>query len=847
MPRAQVVSAQVAGLATNPNPLTAPEGTFTVLENCVANRPGVVENRRGWNLYAATSAAPSALGEYKNTLLVHDGTGLKRDDGAGSLTAYTGSFTAVTGHRMRFLEERKNLYFPTSTGIKRLDGIAGTPAAAGCGKGLDLAISLSVATGVVLPASEFMGLRLTWVKKDSNGRVLESYPTPLYVVENTEVDARNLTILSSIPDDMATGDYYRLYATDAAATASAVGDTCYQVKEGTITSGDSGSGYVTVEYNSAFIDETPLYTNPEEQTIDQGNDIPPYARDLASFKGYTLYAATKQPQEIQIQLTDVDALANTDTITIGGEVYTFSGAENPALGEFLLVTAGDEADDIEATMQSLAKVINRDSALFYANYIYAEDEMPGKVHIWARDVATAAFAITANDTTTGGCFTPVIPASGTTVQSAQDDNPNRLYWSRLDQPDAVPYTNYEDIGSEDHAILRVLPLQSSVVIVKEVGIYLMTGDSPATWSFKPLDPKIRCFAPDSWGVLNNQAVGLSDQGIVRADENGVAIISFDVDSDIRKIFSYSNFGTVTHATCYQSERLYILWCQEASADTYAKLGYVYNFLVGGGQWSGPWRKNIKCSHILRTDDKLYVGKGDESYVLKERKSYTTSSSDYSDESIAITITGVGTTTDADGNTVSTATFTTAYALATMAAGWALTQGSDSATIESLTIVAGTHTATLSEEIPGLATGAAYAEMPITSILRWRPEACNNPHVKKDFTKCHIAFEDDAALHHQVSWHHNIGFSSDHLSDISYYAKTMDADGGWGMGEYGETPLGDEDPSVMPRYTADVPTKYRVSNALSVFYKHATAREHFSILSMALEFRQLGGPGRRKPR
>jgi hypothetical protein len=844
MPKSQVISAQVAGLATNPNPITSPEGTFLALENCVANRPGVVENRRGFNRYATTTAAASALGEYKDTLLVLDGTTLKRDDGTGTLTSYSGTYTAVTSHRMRFLEERKNLYFPTTAGIYRLDGLTGTPTAAGCPKGLDLTLSLNAAGTGLLPATKFLGMRLTWVKKDSNGRVIESYPTPLTVIEGHATDTKNIDYVSTVPAGIAAGDFYRIYATPSVTEADDVGDSPLLIKEVGYTSGTTVSG----TYSETITDETPLYTNPEEQTIDQGNDIPPYARDLASFKGYTLYAATKQSQEIQIQLTDIPAgFANGDTITIGGEVYTAAAAENSGTKSFLLVAAGDMADRVEATMWSLCKIINLGSSLFYANYIYSSDDLPGKVHIWARSIATAAFSVTANDTTTGNCFTPTLPASGTTVTSTCDDNPNRLYWSKLEQPDAVPYTNYEDIGSEDHAILRVLPLQSSTVIVKEVGIYLMSGDSPATWSFKPLDPVIRCFAPDSWGVLNNQATGLSDQGIVRADENGVSIISFEVDTDIKEIFSYSNFATVTHATCYQSERLYILWCQETSADTYAKLGYAYNFLTGGGQWSGPWRKNVKCSHILRNDDKLYLGKGDEYRVIKERKSYLETSSDHSDESIPITVTAISTTTDADGMTVSVVTFTTTYTLETISAGWAFTQGSETATIESITIASGVHTATLSDEITGLTTGSAYAETPITCIVQWRPETCNNPHVMKDFTGLYLMFEDDAALRHQIGFAHNIGFASEHLADVEYYEVEMDTDSGWGLAPWGDSGWGDEDPAPLTKLMASVPTQYRVCAALSVFYKHATAREHFALLSMGLKFRQIGDLTKRQPR
>ena len=114
------------------------------------------------------------------------------------------------------------------------------------------------------------------------------------------------------------------------------------------------------------------------------------------------HVKARQPQTEVIVITGYasieDAVSADDTITIGGETYTFYGSEDIPNKRFQLVTAGDEADDVEATMWSLCRVINRGSTLFYANYIYSEDEAPGKVLVWARSIATAAFSVTASGT-----------------------------------------------------------------------------------------------------------------------------------------------------------------------------------------------------------------------------------------------------------------------------------------------------------------------------------------------------------------------------------------------------------------------------------------------------------------
>lgn len=839
MGKLQIISSKINGLGTNSNPITDPEGSLEVMENSVANRPGIAENRRGMNRYATSTSTVVALGEYNDTLIALDGTALKYDV-AGTLTTLSYSASPPTGHRMRFMEEQKCLYFPTTTGIQRLDALPGTVRPAGCPRGLDLTLALHTGTGAVLPATKFMGYRLTWLIKDANGRPIESYPTPLYIIVGDAAVAKDIDLTSSIPDGIQAGDYYRIYRTDYAALAVDVGDSCYLVQEVGVVAGDITNGYISFADNLSIVDGSNLYSNPNENTIDQGNDPPPYAVDLCTFKGITLYGATKREQILDLHLISLTGIvADTDSITIGSETYTASTAESVANKKFQLFTGGTAADNVEDTTQSLCKIINLASSSYYATYFYDVNEEPGHFTIWGRTLATAQFAVTANDAGCGACFTPVLPTSGTTVQSKADENPNRLCESRVDQPDAVPWNNYDDIGSQNSAIMRVIPLQDSVIIVKEVGIYRLSGDTIDNFSIKPMDPTIRCFAPDSWGVLNNQAVGLSDQGVVRVDENGVAIISFQVDNTIKEIFATPNFQTICHATHYPSERLYILWAPESSIDTYATVGWVYNFLIEGGQWSGPWRKNIGCTHLMRTEDKLYLAKADEYYVLKERKSYVTSFNDYSDESIAVTLSGVTTTTDADGYTVSQATVAYSYAIATFGVGWVIVQGSDAACVETcVNNGGGSYTVTLSENIPGLVNGAATAEMPITSILRWRPQTANNPHVIKDFTSYQFMFEDDGALHHQVGFHHGIGFANNHLSDVLYHSVRQEADRGWGLGLYGEGGWGDDDPSIQAMLRNSVPTNYRKCAALSLLYKHAYAREHFALISMALTYRPL---------
>lgn len=840
---------RIGGLQINDNPLSVPEGSLRYAQNCVNSRPGIVENRRGMKRLITTSNAITSMGEFRDLLHYLDGTTLKRSNAVGVPYSYSGSFAAPAGHRMRFRESTDCVYFTSSSGLKRLDAFTSNPVEAGMPPGLDL--QLAQASGSWFTNNKQVGYRLVWVKYDANNRPIAGAPSHRQVHTNTSGGAIGIQLTSTIPDGILSGDKYRIYRTDLSASQTTdPGDEHFLVIEKTVLAGDITNKYVQYTDDNFFLYDS-LYTNPTEETLSQANENPPQSKDFCMFKGYPHFSNTSQEHYLLLTLISLNNLVvdSGDTVTIAGDVYTFSASEDLPNKKFKLETGlGSLALNIAATAKNLCRCVNRTSTTTYAFYISGINDDPGMMEFRARTFSGASFAITANDANTGADFSPELPTTGTTVSSVNDAKGNRLYHGKRDIPDSVPYLNYDDIGAVDNQILRVLPLQDSMIIAMESGIWRRSGDSPSNYSDKVLDPQIRCLAPDSWVVLNNMAYGLTDQGIVQVSENGIAIVSSPIEVELKKIFSYSNFQTITHATSYPSERLYVFWCQENSSDQHAKIAWVFNFLTQGGEWSGPWRKNISGTHLLRDSDLLYLAKADETYILQERKTYGTSLSDYSDEAIPVTITAAGTAIDDDGDTVSTATVTYSYSLATLAVGWILVQGIASSQIMSCTDNGdGTFSLVMFEQMPGLATGSADVEMPIPSLLQLAPKTGGNPMVKKDFVVVQAVFEDESALFHKFGFHNKIGFKSDILPDVGFYDANLESSIGWGLGEWGEFPWGDEDLRDLPRVRLDVPTQYRISDALTVFYKHEAAREHFAVIGFGISFRQLTDYTTRSPR
>lgn len=205
------------------------------------------------------------------------------------------------------------------------------------------------------------------------------------------------------------------------------------------------------------------------------------------------------------------------------------------------------------------------------------------------------------------------------VFSTDEIKPNRLYYSKPNQPEAVPILNYLDIGAQDKAILRIFPLRDSLMIFKEDGLYRLSGEV-APWNLALFDSTCIITAPDSVSVADNYIYGLSTKGIVSVTEAGVNKIDRDIDDDIARLQTpqFINFQTATWGVGYDSDKSYLLWTVNNLTDEVATIAYVFNNLTGC--WS-TYDKTNTCGIVNSFDDRLYLGAGDVNFIEQERKNF----------------------------------------------------------------------------------------------------------------------------------------------------------------------------------------------------------------------------------
>jgi len=217
--------------------------------------------------------------------------------------------------------------------------------------------------------------------------------------------------------------------------------------------------------------------------------------------------------------------------------------------------------------------------------------------------------------------------------SNNETKPNRVYYSKLSQPEAVPLLNYFDIGASDKQILRIFPLRDSLFVFKEDGLYRISGEV-APFVVGLFDSSCVLIAPDSVSVANNIIYGWTTKGISNVTEAGVTEVSRPIDTAVLKLASknYTNFSTATWGLGYDSDNSYTVYTCENIDDELATTGFRFSNLTN--TWTNIKRSQT-CGVIRALDDRIYTGSGSNNVIDQERKSFDRT--DYADKDFDLTI------------------------------------------------------------------------------------------------------------------------------------------------------------------------------------------------------------------
>lgn len=198
---APVPNCKIAGLFTNGNVnSTVPPGALTQANNVVMRASGCLEPRRGMQTetnHIGSNSTLNALAFYgSGRIAEYTESGNEKlaysTTGGGAWTAYSGTYSPVSSSllRMKFVEANQNLYFNTTSGLKVLTSLSGTPAGVGFVAPLDpwydyVGLDKTPdAAGTWLPVNSAVAYRILFGIKDTNNNLKLGSPGGRIVVTN---------------------------------------------------------------------------------------------------------------------------------------------------------------------------------------------------------------------------------------------------------------------------------------------------------------------------------------------------------------------------------------------------------------------------------------------------------------------------------------------------------------------------------------------------------------------------------------------------------------------------------------------------------------------------------------
>ncbi len=746
-----------------------PSGALSKAKNVNIDKQSIASPRKGYEIQdLGLSDQVESMGDFEGKLILHSGSTLYKsdvDDGAlSNVTAFSGTVEQYNSNIVRFNKQNENLYLNTKTGINKLDSITGTLRGAGAPRGKYLDLSLIAAGTGIIDDGEDRAYRLVWGYKDSNNNLILGAPSERAVIQKDTATPQDVQIVSNLPEEVDSVDwFYQLYRTKVADTGAS-GDEMFLVYEAQVSSTDISNGYVSVD--DITVDAlmgASLYTNDTQEGSSNANLQPPACVDLASYQNHMFYGNTQQKSFLDLTLIGELVVGNTLDIIVGVTTTTLTGvAGTPGANQFVVELGGATTSiNIDATARNLVKAISDYVEGVEAYYTSGDADLPGKMTLQTSNFVDT-FTIQATGTTIGADFSPNIEA---VTSSETDIKPNRVYFSKLQEPEAVPAINFFDVGSSDEAIVALAALRDRLVVIKENSVHRITGTDVYSFSTQLIDNTIQISEIKTVTNLSNRIFALSNQGIV-AISDSVQIVSRRVNDLVDVAFDKC------HATTKETDGLYILTCEKD--DTYYSVVYnTFNILFT--TWELP--QDTLFSYNLNSQLVYSVPKTDtEVNVLVERNS--NSSLDYSDTSSAYTVSDI---------TGGTFTFSDVTGLEV---GMTLTEDGEIGKVTVASVDTDNDTAEVNILVNNInSSGTWTAYNLIDTTIEFWPYLGQGIEVYKDFRELALIFET------QISGTVATRFLTDlnNIEESVSFSSVFDTSG-WGLFGWGEIPWG-EDPDT----------------------------------------------------
>ena len=832
------------GLNTYSDIFSIPEGTFSTASNIVIDQNNLLSPRRGYEILTrdidggglVNTTEGQTLFYFRGRVHLQLSTGkiYFYDDDNDNWVYYGDDnviVKAATETRSRFVAANKNVYATSNQGVQKIDALGGIVRDAGAPQAL-AATESAETTGSIIEGGYSVAYRVVWGYKDANNNLILGAPSQRIVVTSTKTSpaASDFTLSIPVPRSVDENWFFQLYRSPQ--VIGTPSDELLLAFEGNPTSSDITNKVIShIDLQPEDLLGLPLYTNETQEGLANSNFEPPQCSDMALYQGHVFYANTIRKSEIIITLngTGTNGLQENDTIVINGDIYTAKPANNVAAKEFKLVDVGvSTSQDVVDTAKNLIEVINAANtdilAIYWSEVSSESVELPGLIRLIEVDFQTAP-SFTVSATAHNGdnarlivTWSPTLAGAGTTA--VPETKPNRVYYSKFQEPEAVPLPNFFDVGPANSNILRILPLRSALLIFTEDSVYRLTGTTEAAFQTNLLDNTAKLLAVDSLAVLNNTAFGLFDQGVCSVGES-VSVLSRPIEGEFLVIRGATGeaLNDTAYGISYESDRKYVLYTPVTSTDAAnGTIGKAYTYNTVTQAWT-TWDKKFTHGIVAAKQDKLFMLA--ESGVRRERKNFDFF--DIADEQIEFTPSVVS------GNIITVDPVT----LESIEVGDVYVE-SQAKFSKILSIDIFNSTITVQDDL-GWDIVPVEVRKAIDIDVRWNPLYMESPAVLKQFSECTLITQ--AALDNlTLSFK---GVSSGSFEDIVFEGISQ---GLWGLFPWGEVSWGG-DPSVL-RYRTYIPVQKQRDSAIFVKLTQRAVFNRFEISGLSMMYRSIGPRTRR---
>lgn len=309
--------------------------------------------------------------------------------------------------------------------------------------------------------------------------------------------------------------------------------------------------------------------------------------------------------------TDVDDFENGVIALIDPEQGTVDTGDDLSPGQI-----------IELMAQKIVKAVNRhlDNSFMNAYYSSGFNDVPGQINFQSRYLENEIFVISSNESICDEAFSPEL--STPDAVATNEVAINRVYYSKLQQPEGVPLVNYFNIGAGDQPIIRIMPSRDSLFVFKTDGIFTISGQEGEALQVNSLDNTSRIKGPETVVIGDNQIFLFADDGIIQVTEAGARVISTQIEDKLLALPDtalYTGLNRAAFGVFYDTEKKYYLWLPSDPEDQVATQCFVFN--TSTQTWTRlPISKT--CGIINTRDNKMYLGAADTEHIEQERKTFT---------------------------------------------------------------------------------------------------------------------------------------------------------------------------------------------------------------------------------